>query len=301
MADLFKYHYRAYGLAIASQIPVVGFEQTAAKVPDVTIEEGKVPENLQKIINKSDLFQSNEREFLLNIAPVGAYYISDGRTIFFQRADSTTDSDVSSCLTGICFGAILHQRKLLPIHASTVIINKKCLMFAGVSGAGKTTAAAAMIKAGGTLVADDVSVIDFSGSKPAVMPAFPAIKIWADTLNHLGIEIEGLVPVRGEIQKYYLPVERFPDKPASIDHIIILNKYDGPDFIFETITGVEKFRLLKKYTYLFKGIPNTGLEINHFQLANRLVAEVPMSHLIRPKDGFDVQNLTEQIIRNILL
>ncbi|HEX2394650.1 MAG TPA: hypothetical protein VHI78_04850 [Bacteroidales bacterium] len=299
MTDFFKYHYRAYGLNIASQIHVVGFDAISAEMPDVTIKEGKVIENLDNIINNSKLFQSNDHEFLLRFDPVGAFYVGEGNSIIIQRNDRTTDSDVSSCLTGICFGAVLHQRKLLPIHASTVIINNKCLVFAGVSGAGKTTTTVAMIKAGGTLVADDVSVIDFSGAKPSVRPAFPAVKIWADSLSHLGIPVKGLVPVRGEIQKYYLPVERFSGKPAAIDHLIILNKNNVPDFAFESIRGAEKFRLIKKYTYLFSGIPKTGLEINHFQLANRLVTEVPVSSLIRPIGGFDTDRLIEFISKNV--
>jgi hypothetical protein len=168
-----------------------------------------------------------------------------------------------------------------------------------MSGSGKTTLATTIIKAGGTLVADDISVIDFSDSKPAVRPAFPAVKIWADSLNYLGIPVEGLVRVRGNLEKYYLPVQRFSYKSATIDHILILNSYNRPDFEFIGIKGTEKFRLLKKYTYLFRGIPKTGLEVNHFQLVNRLASDTPVSRIIRPNHNFDTNKLFQIILTHI--
>jgi hypothetical protein len=59
------------------------------------------------------------------------------------------------------------------------------------------------------------------------------------------------------------------------------------------LLGVDKFRLLKKHTYLFRGIPKTGLEQNHFMLANRLATMVPVTLLTRPNGDFN----TERLIR----
>lgn len=295
----FPYSYFAYGLKVMSQIPVTGFKSIPFEVPDVIIAENIVPENLENIVNTGVLFQSNDHEFLLRFKPVANYFVSNGNKITVQRSGKATDTEISAFLTGTCFGALLHQRMLLPLHASTVIFRNKCLLLAGISGSGKTTLATAILKTGGTLVADDISVIDFSGITPNVRPSFPAVKIWADSLKHLGIPAEGLVSVRSEQQKYYLPVPLFSGESTGIDHIIIMNTYNRPAFEFKSILGVDKFRLLKKHTYLFHGIPKTGLEINHFQLVNRLAAETPVSQLIRPNYEFDTGKLIEVISANI--
>jgi Phosphoenolpyruvate carboxykinase len=293
------YHYRAYGLSIASHIPIAGFEVIPADNPDVIITEDMVPEKLENTINSTHYFQSNDHEFILRYDSIGTYYIKNGNSITFQRAENVVESDISAFISGICMGAILQQRKLLPLHASSVIFKNKCIVFAGLSGSGKTTLAAALIKAGGTLVADDISVIDFSDLIPAVRPAFPAVKIWADSLNHLNIPVEGLIRVRGNLEKYYLPVERFSYESASIDHIVILDSINRPDFEFIGIRGAEKFRLLKNHTYLFRGIPKTGLEINHFQLVTKLATDTPVSRIIRPNHSFNTTKLIEVLSAHI--
>jgi hypothetical protein len=184
---------------------------------------------------------------------------------------------------------------MLPLHACTVLFNDKCLVFAGISGAGKSTIAAALIRQGGTLIADDISVISFAGNSPAVCPAFPYIKIWEDSLVHLGLSAAGLEPVRGELKKYYLPVDQFSRDHTAIDQIFILASHNKPEIGIKPLQGVDKFRALKKHTYLFWGIPKTGLEQNHFLLANQLAGQVPFSTLIRPNGEFNTDKLVREI------
>jgi hypothetical protein len=298
-----KYHYRAFGLNIASEIPVTGFEVAdppevgtppsagvAASV-DVNIRSGQVPESLPGAINKGVLYQSTGKEFLLHVENVAAYYVRNGNEIIVQHLGKASESEVSAFLTGTSFGALLHQRRLLPMHACTVLFNDKCLVFAGISGAGKSTLAAALIRQGGTLIADDISVIDFSVEKPAVCPAFPYIKIWEDSLIHLGHSAAGLEPVRGELKKFYLPVEQFSRAYTAIDQVFILTSHNRVEIEIKTLQGVDKFRALKKHTYLFRGIPKTGLEQNHFVLANQLANRVPMCTFIRPNGDFNTDKL----------
>ena len=297
MSDPEKYpfSYRAFSLNIVSEFPVTGFEPVPVHDPDVRIREGEVPETLARAINKGVLYQSNDKEFLLRVDPVAVYYVRNGNEIIVQRLGNASEGEVSAFLIGTSFGALLHQRRLLPLHACTVLFDEHCLVFAGISGAGKSTLAAALISKGGTLVADDISVIDFSGERPAVCPAFPYIKIWEDSLIHLGLSIAGLEPVRGELKKFYLPVPQFSRAFTAISHVFILNTHNRPEVEIKQLQGVEKFRALKKHTYLFRGIPKTGLEQNHFVLANQLAGQVPMSLLTRPTGDFNTEKLVRYL------
>jgi hypothetical protein len=291
------YYYRAFGLNIAASFAVTGFEPVSEMIPDVTIHEGEVPAVLSRIINQGVLYQSNDTEFLLRIDSVAAYYVRNGNEIIVQRLGRASGGEVSAFLTGTSFGALMHQRKLLPLHASAILHNHRCMILAGISGAGKSTLATALINQGGTLVADDISVISFDGEKPSVCPAFPYVKIWEDSLVHLGLTAEGLEPVRGELKKYYLPVSRFSGNLAAIDHLFILTSHNKPEIEIKPLQGVEKFRALKKHTYLFRGIPKTGLEQNHFMLANRLAGKIPMTVITRPNADFNTDNLIRAIQR----
>ncbi len=289
------YCYRAFSLSIVSDFPVTGFEPAPVNVPDVTIREGEVPETLERVINSGVLYQSNDKEFLLRVDNVAAYYVRNGNEITVKRLGQVAAGEVSAFLIGTSFGALLHQRRLLPLHACTVVYNNQCLLFAGKSGVGKSTLAAALIQHGGTLVADDISVIDFSVELPAVYPAFPYLKIWEDSLAHLGLSSAQLEPVRGELKKYYLPVQQFSKVSVVLDQIFLLINHNLPEIEIKPVQGVDKFRALKKNTYLFSGIPNTGLEKNHFQLANQLVGSIPINVLTRPNGGFNTDKLVQRV------
>ncbi|HJZ41582.1 MAG TPA: hypothetical protein VJ203_14540 [Bacteroidales bacterium] len=284
----YPYRYRAFSLNIMSGFPVTGLEPAPVTLPDVTLVEGKVPEALDHPVNSGVLYESNEHEFLLRVEQVARYHVRNGNEIVVERLENRkTWNEISAFITGTAFGALLHQRRLLPLHASTVQFKGQCLVFAGISGAGKSTLAASLIKQGATLVADDISVVDFTGEEPAVCPAFPTIRIWEDSLKHLGVSTGKLDQVRDELKKYYLPVTQFSREHAVIDRIFILHSHNKPELELKEITGVDKFRLLKKHTYLFRGIPKTGLEQNHFVLANKLANRVPVTMLTRSNGDFN--------------
>ncbi|MBN2813715.1 MAG: hypothetical protein JXQ80_06525 [Bacteroidales bacterium] len=301
MFKSYPYSYRAYGLSIASQIPVTGFEPAPVAEPDVVIRVGEVPENLGNMVNQTAFYQSTANEFLLTTTKVGNIYIVNGKEIVVQPAVDPSDNNLSTYIVGMAFGAVMHQRRLLPLHASTVIYKDKCLMFAGRSGAGKTTIAAALIADGATLVADDISVVDFANETPAIRPAFPTLKIWADSLQHVGIETKGLTPVQNESQKYYLPVNSFSNRLTAIHQVFILLPQNNPGIEIKKLTGVDKFQALKKYTYLFRGIPHTGLEQNHFVLVNQLAQRVPVDMLMRPVGAINTEEMVRAIVNQLLI
>jgi hypothetical protein len=293
--EKYPFRYRAFGLNVHSQITVTGFESIPVETADVIISEGIVPDSLERAVNKCILFESNESELLLRIEKAGTFYIRNGREIIIKRNHSASYGEVSSFITGISFGALLHQRKLLPLHACTVQFKNKCLVIAGLSGSGKTTLALGLIKSGGILVADDISVIAILTGKPFVLPAYPAIKIWEDSLAHFGISSAGLKPVRENLKKYYLPISPFNPVNSPVDHIFVLNTHNKSGVSIKHLLGFEKFSNLKRFTYLFRGIPKTILAQNHFVLCSQLAAQVPVSVLTRPLGEFSVNELVNSI------
>lgn len=294
-----SYSYKAFNLNIFSQFPVTGFATSEYAEPDVRVVEGIVPDSLTNPRNEGVFFQSTETEFLLKIDALAWYYVHDGREIIIQKNDTSTWQEVSVFLSGIVFGVLCHQRKLLPLHASTVIYENKCILFMGLSGSGKSTTAAYYIRKGGRLVADDVSVIDYSGDIPLVLPAYPSIKIWEDSLHKLGVKTNKLNPVRNELKKYYFPVERFQKEPVPLNHIIVLHAHNKFTFEKKEPEGINKFRMLKKHTYLFKGIPHTGMENTHFIMINRLAKQIPITVITRPAGSFMLEDLNERVLHTV--
>jgi hypothetical protein len=291
----YRYHYRAYGLNVASQVPITGFKENVSGQANVFIYENTVPENLNVIINRGPVFQSNDHEFLLYLENIGSFYIRNGNEIIVNRLAGPHQNDFSTFVSGACFGALLHQRGLLPLHASSVVFKNKGILIAGVSGAGKSTLAASFVKNGGKLVADDISCVSYSDKKLLVLPSFPTIKIWHDSLLHLELFKPDLQPVRDSLLKYYLPVENFNDTPAHIHVILILSSRNKPEIEIREIKGVEKFRLLKKNTYFFRGIEGTSMVQKHFQLIMNMASSIPVYQIIRPVAGIETETLIKAI------
>ena len=121
------------------------------------------------------------------------------------------------------------------------------------------------------------------------------IRIWEDSLKHLGIPYQGFEPVRGELRKFYMPVSLFHRSQTPIHRIFILATHNKEKLEIKDLQGVDKFRVLKKHTYLFRGIPKTGLEQNHFMLVNKLAAQVPVTLITRPNDDFNTGKLLDYL------
>src|SRR5262249_4782247 len=123
---------------------------------NIVVRVGSVPNGLEGATAAGPLIQvSADRTCLLEVPPIARFLVSGGTTIVVQPAESVDEAAIRAFLLGTAFGMLCHQRGLFPLHASSVRIGQECIALAGMSGVGKSTLAAAMVKSGATLVADD--------------------------------------------------------------------------------------------------------------------------------------------------
>lgn len=217
-------HYLLCGLKLASELPLpelfpwVGDERPA----DIEIVLGDVPPRFDDPAHVGPFLQTSQSGVCrYEIADVAAYLVEDGRRVTVTPRLSPDASSVRLFLLGTVFGLLCHQRGLLPLHASCVEIDGRAVAFAGPSGAGKSTLAAAFRRQGFPLLADDVTVIDLAApGGPMVLPSFPRVRLWRDTMDAMGIEHAGLVRVRPEVEKFHIPVEAdFMRKPLPLSTV----------------------------------------------------------------------------------
>lgn len=295
----YPYRYKAFNLNVFSQIPVTGLAENFSETPDIVIREGIIPEKIENPLNRGVLFQAGENEFLLHVNGLAKFYVQNGRTITVDIKDNEARNDVSAFILGTVFGALLHQRRLLPLHGSAILFREKGIIFSGNSGAGKSTLAAAFIEKGAKLLADDISLVGFEKEQPQIIPAFPGMKIWEDSLKELGKNPKHYNPIRKDLKKYLYPVKKFHTQTAGINHIFIISSHNFETFEIRDIQGIEKFNLLKNNTYFFRGMNKTGILEKHFQLCNTLARKVNVTHITRPNSGFMIDRLVENIIQKI--
>lgn len=132
---------------------------------------------------------------------VGAFHVRGGGEIVVDPVPDADERALRLGIVGPLLGVILMQRGLFVLHASTVAVDGRAVAFFGPSGRGKSTLTAAMTRAGHPLIADDMTVIDTSGTTPSVQPGFPRVKLWPDSASALEHDLESLPLIHPERTK----------------------------------------------------------------------------------------------------
>ena len=243
---------------------------------------------------------------------VARYRITGGTLIEVALFPGAEPSLAEFLLMTTPFGALIHQRGELALHASAVLspISGRALLIAGVSGAGKSTAAAALAQCGWTVINDDVSRITLEGNEPVVWPGFQSLKLWRQSCELLHLDSETLMRTRGGKEKYFWPGEAAPQfQPVPIAAVVELlpskeHAQDGrgverppeglrnvsspmvarsralcasdePPAGLERLTGREVLGAYFRLTFRQPMVEGLGCQLPHFRHASRLAASVP--------------------------
>ena len=204
-AGLFQYV--ICGLSVDSEIALPEVQETHGRqsAPDVIVRRGRVPLALDGASGSGPTWQITESRFLFHVPGVARYLIATGREVVIEAETSMDEADALPFLLGTGFGAILHQRGCLVLHAATVSLDGRGVALCGPTGIGKSTLAAALCRMGCGFVSDDVTAIRFDTSgRPIVSPDGRRHRLWADAVEHLSLADRRGSPVRAEIRKFHV-------------------------------------------------------------------------------------------------
>lgn len=290
------FRYKAFGLYIESEMEIPEFLPTSEE-PEVFICLGEVPAQLVSPQFIGVRFQASPDQFLLRVDNIANYYAEAGHTITVQPGENSEMADVRLFLLGSVFGALIHQRGLLPMHGSSLVFGESAIIFSGVSGAGKSTLAAGFIKRGYKILSDDISVVSLSKQNlPAVSAGYPQMKLWADSLEKLGIDPNSLSRVRKQLNKHNLEVaDAFESAKLPLSGIYILHTKNSQGIDIEELKGIEKFNALKNNTYrlnFVRGLGNTEANFNHL---SAIAQNCFVRRLSRPSKGFSTDSIIDII------
>ncbi len=207
-------------------------------MPEFPAGDGCCPADLTILAGTVD-------EFLLDIEGIARYRVSSGTEITIEACPEADEDSIRLFLMGPVFGALLHQRKLLPLHASAIETTKGAVLFAGGSGKGKSALAAAFYARGYRVIADEICVTD-----PDCIPAFPRLMLWPDVLDQTGLGNPNVRRVRPTLNKYHVPIERgFASKPSPVHSIYILGRDNAREALLTPVSGFNKVAALGEVIY----------------------------------------------------
>lgn len=167
-----------YGLTIASPFPLPGAHVLgSAPMPDVTIT-WEAPTAWRETVEMLPVSSGDPDAARLGEAPDGALCVTWRRELQLVLAASNDHITVvctaaklefaPTVLVGIGLGLLLHRRGIVCLHGSVVLMDGRAIALLGESGAGKSTAAAALVASGGSLISDDIAALRPDGDGFAV-------------------------------------------------------------------------------------------------------------------------------------
>jgi hypothetical protein len=294
------YNYRAYDLFLSSELPIPELEVSEG-TPDVTIRVGNVPPQLRGHADIRRFFQAAPNEFLLKLEKIAGYYVKNGREITIEPYMDINAPDIRLFLLGSAFGALLHQRGYLVLHGASAVINGKGVLITGKSGIGKSTLAAVLHKKGYPILADDVCAVKIDGDgTPYISPGFPSLKLWQDAAKKLDTSIDGLEPVKSDMEKYRVGIETgYGAGAVRLDEIYELRAYNGENIEITPTKNLVKLETLIRNTYRYRFLYGQGIKAEHFKQCAAVAGKVEIFSVLRPDTGFRIDELVAAIKYNI--
>ena len=296
--------YKAYGLIFKSELELPALIPVPDDTQhDVSIHLGKVPDKLNSDdVKNGVLYQITHDEFRLVLPNVAKYYVYAGKKIIIEPEKDADQSSILLFLLGSTMGALLHQRKLLPIHASGISTPKGAVLFLGQSGAGKSTTAAAFRQRGYPLLADDISVIRLNQEeKITVIPEYPQQKLWADTLDILNDTDSEYSKVRPQIQKFAVPVrEKFSEDEIPLFKMYVLLKNTENTVNVEPITGLNKLFVTTASMYRSQFFHQSQPKDQHVKFNMILSKQVKIAKIKRLIDRHTIDDFLDVIEQDFL-
>lgn len=295
----------AYGLVFDSAIPIpeltaLSFSDENRPETDVTIRIGNVPDSLENPSGMGVLYQASVNQFLFKLDRVAKYLVCNGNEITIEPAPGADENDVRVFMLGSVFGALLHQRQFLVIHAGAIKTELGAVLFAGPSGIGKSTLLGEMMKRGYPMLVDDVCavVLDNTG-KPVVLPGYPRTRLWADSAQKLEISTDGLQRTRAQLEKFECQKpDQFWDHSVNFHKIYVLSTHNEEGISIDAMPALQKFQAILHNTYRRAFLKGLEMREVHFSLVASVTEHCEVCDVVRPSEHFMLTELADHIEDN---
>ncbi|MGX5829774.1 serine kinase [Mesorhizobium sp. 43Arga] len=243
-------HYRAYGLTIASDVALPELEPAEPAEPDILIAIGTI-DMPKPSPEAATIFRFEPDRQYLAWHAVGAFLISDAGRIDIEPAPGVDDALLAFPLLGPVMALLLHHRGLLVLHASAIAAAGRGAIFMGDKGAGKSTTASALIRAGHELLTDDVVALDLARPvAPMIVAGFPQIKLAADAAAAISLgQAEVRPPVHPAIEKMQHRLhDAFSGGMVPATRIYVLER--GAKAAITALPGIAALPAIIKFSYV---------------------------------------------------
>lgn len=298
------FYYTAFGFTIASEIyfPEL-FVNGISKPPDVRIRRGTTPRSLDESATADPNLWINPDQYLIHINEVAWYYVENGNLVIAEPYAEAEEKSIRLFLLCNAMAAIIHQRKLIPLHASGVISKNGVALIIGHSGAGKSTTIKALTEKGHSIFTDDVCVLRSCEGKVTAIPSYPMMKLWENSFALLGLgEKDEANRLRSGMDKYgvFFHDQFVPDWKPVIKIFNIANSGNAEEAMIKKQNNIEAFVAIGENTYRSQYVEPMKLNAVHFGMVSDLLKQCNVYKITRPVDTDSVSQVVAIIEKELL-
>jgi hypothetical protein len=317
------YNYIAYGLLISSNQPIAGLMLASSLInsPDVQIKLGSLPSRHSSSSGHTlryassypgetgepdlQIWDVDNGEFLrLRYSDSVEFWLDRNlATLWAQWPAASSLENTLSYLVGPILGLLLRLRGSVCLHASAVSIKDHAVVFVGSEGAGKSTTAAAFATQGHPVLSDDIVGLIERGAEFQILPAYPRINLWPDSVKLLYGSPDALPQIMPDWDKRCLKLgeaegTKFEERPLPLGAIYVLGESaSGSDEFVEIISRKTALMMLVENTYATNFL-DAKQRAKEFEVLTRVVATVPVRKINRGTEGAGVEEFCGAIQRN---
>jgi hypothetical protein len=224
----------------------------------------------------------------------------DGREVWVDWPETSSLEDAATYLMGPVLGYVLRRRGIVSLHASSVAVGDRAILFVGEGGAGKSTTAATFACLGYAVLSDDLVPLADQTGRFFAQPGYPRVNLWPDSARALFGSGEALPRITPTWEKRFLALDqdgyRFQATPMALGAIYVLVPRDSttPSPSMETMIPSSALITLVANTYV-NYLLDAQMRGQEFTVLSRLVAGVPVRAVKPPDDSLRLREFAESI------
>lgn len=280
-----SHHYETCGVSLTTPF-MLPFTLQGEETAEVEVRFAEVAESLSDPLVRRVRFETAPGQFLLIVDQVARFLVEDGTDIQIDPVPGHHVNELQHFLSTSVLAALLHQRRTLLLRGAALEREGRATLLLGAPGTGKSTLARGLQGRGWNLLSDEMIALDTQESTAWVMPEGPHLRLWPDSIKHLGVD-QASHAIRPNLRKrlVHSPENvQFDDCPLKRIFILCPGENEAPTML--PLTGANRFKALKEETYCGYYLEGMGELGSHLLNLGALMQVVPHTEQLSFKQDF---------------
>ncbi|MEI6290105.1 MAG: hypothetical protein WCP19_06700, partial [Chloroflexota bacterium] len=228
-------------------------------------------------------------------AQVGRFLVERGSSIIFHPHPGGDEALQASAFLDYVMVALMRQRGNLILHANTALTPRGAVSLSGISGAGKTTTLSALLQAGCSMLADDITVLRLGPQgKVQIVPGLPKMNLTYTAAENLGIDTSQYHRHQWQSTKVIVPTHGYMEEiPAVMQALYILEISSVESVQVKALFGREKLSAIQDCIF---GPMLPGEHPAAFPILSALAENVPVYRIQRPLQQWTINEVTRILL-----